>query len=128
LYVDDGEGLLDVDQAYLEQIRSFTVDTTISAREAQEWVREDRCLAIVSDYQMPVMDSIELLKRIRASGNSIPLILFTRKGSTRTGSSSSYQGIGKGTRRRSRGRCRVVYAWTPSSGSAGRTARSFTYV
>ncbi len=71
---------MDVGKAFLERIGSFTVDTTISADEALEWVREDRYLAIVSDYQMPVMDGIELLKRIRASGNRIPFILFTGRG------------------------------------------------
>ena len=32
---------------------------------------------IVSDYQMPDMDGIELLKHLRASGNDIPFIIFT---------------------------------------------------
>jgi len=36
--------------------------------------------AIISDYQMPGTDGIEFLKKIRASGNNIPFILFTGKG------------------------------------------------
>ena len=36
--------------------------------------------AIISDYQMPEMDGIEFLKRVRTSGNTIPFILFTGKG------------------------------------------------
>lgn len=71
---------MDVGKAFLEQMGSFTVDTTTSAEEALEGVRENEYLAIVADYQMPVMDGIELLKRIRASGNRIPFILFTGRG------------------------------------------------
>lgn len=33
--------------------------------------------AIISDYQMPAMNGIELLKRLRKSGDSIPFIIFT---------------------------------------------------
>jgi len=36
--------------------------------------------AIISDYQMPVMDGIAFLKTVRASGNTIPFILFTGRG------------------------------------------------
>ena len=36
--------------------------------------------AIISDYQIPDMDGIEFLKKVRSSGNSIPFIIFTGKG------------------------------------------------
>jgi len=36
--------------------------------------------AIVSDYQMPEMDGIEFLKKVRSSGNPIPFIIFTGRG------------------------------------------------
>ena len=36
--------------------------------------------AIIADYQMPEMDGIEFLKKVRSSGNSIPFILFTGRG------------------------------------------------
>jgi len=36
--------------------------------------------AIISDFQMPEIDGITLLKEIRASGNTIPFIIFTGRG------------------------------------------------
>lgn len=36
--------------------------------------------AVISDYQMPQMNGIELLKAIRAAGSPIPFIIFTGKG------------------------------------------------
>ena len=51
-----------------------------SAQLALDIIRTKHYDAIVSDYQMPKMDGIEFLKRIRESGNSIPFIIFTGKG------------------------------------------------
>ena len=36
--------------------------------------------AIISDYQMPGMNGIDFLKKVPASGNSIPFILFSGRG------------------------------------------------
>jgi DNA-binding response OmpR family regulator len=36
--------------------------------------------AVVSDYQMPEMNGIELLKRVREAGSRVPFIIFTGKG------------------------------------------------
>jgi PAS domain S-box-containing protein len=80
LYVDDETALLDIGKRYLERIGDFTVDTAESAHRALEKIQSTLYDAIVSDYQMPVMDGIELLKTIRASNNSIPFIIFTGKG------------------------------------------------
>ena len=35
---------------------------------------------IVSDYQMPGMDGIDLLRKLRNEGNEIPFIIFTGRG------------------------------------------------
>jgi len=36
--------------------------------------------AVISDYQMPMMDGIEFLKNLRGEGNLVPFIIFTGKG------------------------------------------------
>jgi PAS domain S-box-containing protein len=80
LYVDDEPGLLEIGKMFLEQGGRFSVETITSAAEALEILRTGHYDAIISDYQMPVMDGIEFLKHVRASGNTVPFIIFTGRG------------------------------------------------
>ena len=80
LYVDDDQLLLDLCRSFLEKSGDFRIEITNSAPDAIEKIKNTSYDAIVSDYQMPEMDGIEFLKRVRESGNSIPFIIFTGKG------------------------------------------------
>ncbi|WP_292369671.1 PAS domain S-box protein [Methanoregula sp. UBA64] len=80
LYVDDEPALLEITRLYLEQTGDFSVEPVGSAREALERLKNGRYDVVLSDYQMPEMDGIKLLKEIRASGNTIPFIVFTGRG------------------------------------------------
>lgn len=80
LYVDDEPGLLEVGKRFLELGSRFSVGTLTSAPEALEILGTRQYDAIISDYQMPEMDGIEFLKRVRASGNTVPFIIFTGRG------------------------------------------------
>ena len=80
LYVDDEPALLNIGKAFLERGGAFQVDTAGSAVEALKAMADREYDAIISDYQMPGMDGIKLLKAVRKSGNEIPFILFTGKG------------------------------------------------
>jgi PAS domain S-box-containing protein len=80
LYVDDEEALLDLGKQYLERTKEFTVTTTQSASDALNLLKSNGIQAIVSDYQMPEMDGIEFLKKVRATDKNIPFIIFTGKG------------------------------------------------
>ncbi len=80
LYVDDETALLEVCKFFLERTGEFSVSTECSSPKALDAVRDGRYDAIVSDYQMPEMDGIEFLKKVRESGNSIPFIIFTGRG------------------------------------------------
>ena len=77
LYVDDEENLLDISKLFLERSGQFNVDTVTSAPAALALLNSKNYDAIISDYQMPEMDGIEFLKKVRTSGNTIPFILFT---------------------------------------------------
>ncbi len=77
LYVDDEPGLLSLGKLFLERGGQFIVDTITSAPAALSLQNTRKYDAIISDYQMPEMDGIELLRKIRSSGNTIPFILFT---------------------------------------------------
>ena len=80
LYVDDEPGLLEIGKLFLEQSGQFTVETVTSATEAFDILRTKRYDAIISDYQMPLMDGIEFLKKVRASDKTVPFIIFTGRG------------------------------------------------
>ena len=80
LYVDDEESLLEVGKLFLERSGQFSVDIITSAPEALALLDTETYDAIVSDYQMPGMDGIAFLKKVRSSGNTIPFILFTGRG------------------------------------------------
>ena len=80
LYVDDEPGLLELCRIFLEQTGEFRVETVESAQEALFRLRQEHYDAVISDYQMPVMDGISLLKSIRQQAGEIPFILFTGKG------------------------------------------------
>ena len=80
LYVDDEPVLLEIGRLFLEKSGQFRVDTVTSAREALQKLKSMSYDAIVSDYQMPEMDGIALLKAIRTEFPDLPFIIFTGKG------------------------------------------------
>lgn len=80
LIVDDEPGLLEVTKVFVEDEMGVSVDTALSATEALEMLNRRRFDAIVSDYQMPDMNGIELLRALRSKGDTTPFVLFTGKG------------------------------------------------
>ncbi|MBP1927610.1 PAS domain S-box-containing protein [Methanolinea mesophila] len=80
LYVDDEPGLLELARLFIEKLGNFSVDTVESAYGALEKIDIGDYDVIVSDYQMPGMDGLELLKKLRASGDTTPFLIFTGKG------------------------------------------------
>jgi PAS domain S-box-containing protein len=80
LYIDDEPALLEPTRISLEKKRGFSVDTASSATEGLEKIAARAYDVIVSDYQMPGMDGIQLLKKLREEKNEIPFIIFTGRG------------------------------------------------
>ena len=80
LYVDDEVDLLNLGKIFLEHLGDFRVTIIAQPTEAIDLINKQSFDAIISDYQMPVINGIEFLRKIRTSGNSIPFILFTGKG------------------------------------------------
>ncbi len=80
LYVDDEPALLETGTLFLERSGELLVTTVANGREALQLMEARHFDAIVSDYQMPEMDGIELLKEVRQRYPELPFILFTGKG------------------------------------------------
>lgn len=80
LYVDDDEGLLGLGRMFLEMIGNFSVETCTSATEALERLQQASYSAVLSDYDMPVMDGIQFLKQVRIQYPGLPFIIFTGRG------------------------------------------------
>ncbi|MFW5933043.1 MAG: PAS domain S-box protein [Candidatus Hadarchaeota archaeon] len=82
LQVDDEPDILNQTKIYLERDGGdLSVDTAISVKEALKILDEEKYDCIISDYQMPEMDGLDFLEKIRDEKNSdIPFIVFTGKG------------------------------------------------
>ena len=80
LYIDDEITLLTLTQIYLREEANLDVEVAASAEEGLVLLRNESFDAIISDYDMPDMDGIELLKCVRKENPTIPFIVFTGKG------------------------------------------------
>jgi PAS domain S-box-containing protein len=80
LYVDDEPALLELTTLFLGRDGDLAIDTALSAKLALRKLIGNSYDVIVADYLMPGMDGIEFLKVLRASGCTIPFIIFTGKG------------------------------------------------
>jgi PAS domain S-box-containing protein len=78
LLVDDEPVMLIVTKTYLEKDHAdFECDTCSSAQEALEILAVSSYDAVISDYDMPEMDGIALLKSVRKVDLDLPFILLT---------------------------------------------------
>ena len=80
LLVDDDPLFLELSKTFLEVFHDITSDTVDSAREALQRLEKNSYDVVVSDYDMPLMDGITLLKTIRDKRIDTPFILFTGVG------------------------------------------------
>ena len=80
LYIDDETDLLELGKLFLESMGDFSVTTIGSATPALDILSSKKFDLVLSDYQMPGMDGIGLLKAVRSRFGDIPFILFTGKG------------------------------------------------
>lgn len=94
LIVDDDPDLRDMTASFLEREREeFNATTVAGGDEALEYIDGNHIDAIVSDYDMPSMNGIELLENVRDKYQQIPFILFTGKGSEEIASEAISKGV-----------------------------------
>lgn len=82
LYVDDDPALLDLTEQFVQSENdAIDVTTAEGAPAALDLLDERTVDAVVSDYQMPEMDGLELLHTLREERDSdVPFIIFTGRG------------------------------------------------
>lgn len=79
LAIDDDAATLGLLEDLLS-LSGFNVLTAGEGREGIKLFRENRPDLVISDIQMPHMDGLELLQRVRAVDDSVPVILVTGHG------------------------------------------------
>ena len=80
LLVEDEPEVLELTRLFLERDTELSVDACLSVKEALHKLNTKIYNVIVSDYYMPEINGIQLLKTLKFQGIDTPLIMFTGKG------------------------------------------------
>lgn len=78
LLADDEKSLVRALSTILSR-NNYTVDCAYNGEEALSFLENGEYDAAILDIMMPKLDGVEVLKKIRAKGNSVPVILLTAK-------------------------------------------------
>lgn len=94
LHVDDDPQFAETTAAFLKrESGNFVVETETSPGKVLSRLDQEAFDCIVSDYQMPEFDGLELLEKVRTEYPNLPFILFTGKGSEEVASESISLGV-----------------------------------
>jgi len=94
LIVDDDPSLADLMANQLSDLRdSFSIRVETDPKDALDAVETGNIDCVLSDYQMPDMDGLELLRYVREIEHGIPFILFTSRGSEEIASEAVSEGV-----------------------------------
>ncbi|WP_123622702.1 GAF domain-containing protein [Halorubrum sp. CSM-61] len=94
LLVDDEPGAADLAATHVERLVDGVETVTRTApADALDVVREERVDCVVSDYNMPETDGLELLEEVRSIDPGLPFVLFTGRGSEEIASEAISAGV-----------------------------------
>ncbi|ERG98118.1 MAG: response regulator containing CheY-like receiver, AAA-type ATPase, and DNA-binding domain protein [Haloquadratum sp. J07HQX50] len=94
LHVDDQLDFAEMTTAFLERESDrFDTETVSSASEGLNRLANSTFDCIISDYEMPEQNGIELLRTVRREWPDLPFILFTGKGSETVASDAISAGV-----------------------------------
>lgn len=92
--IDDQEDILELSKIFLEKaVDDIEVDTTTDPREVIEEVEEHNYDAVLSDFDMPEMNGVELLEEVREIDSDLPFVLYTGKGSEEIAADAVNHGV-----------------------------------
>nr|WP_319540391.1 PAS domain S-box protein [uncultured Methanospirillum sp.] len=77
LFIDDNKELCTLFQIYLEESGEFSVHTCDNGEEALSYLKTHQVMAVISDYDMPEMNGIDLLRQLRNIHPRLPFIMLT---------------------------------------------------
>lgn len=80
LLIEDEEILRNVIIKRLK-VENFRVDDCANGEEALKFLQTSSYDLVISDIMMPIMDGITFIQEVRQSGNTIPILLLTARGS-----------------------------------------------
>jgi glycosyltransferase involved in cell wall biosynthesis/FixJ family two-component response regulator len=80
LLVEDDPDVLELTRLFLERDLELNIDVCSSVKEALRKLNNKIYNVIVSDYLMPEINGIQLLKTLKFQGIETPVIIFTGKG------------------------------------------------
>lgn len=78
LFAEDERSLSRAVTALLEK-NNYSVDPVYDSEEALAYLDAGNYDALILDIMMPKLDGLEVLRRLRQAGNSIPVLLLTAK-------------------------------------------------
>ncbi|WP_136687766.1 response regulator [Halorhabdus amylolytica] len=94
LCVDDDPDLVALTATNLRRVEdSLDITTVTDPQRALEEVSTSAVDCVVSDYEMPGMDGLDLLEAVREDHPDLPFILFTGKGSEEVASEAIARGV-----------------------------------
>lgn len=77
LFVDDDVEFLKSAKQCLKLHGNYEITCSFSVTKALEILTKNKFDVILSDLQMPIIDGLEFLKKLREKNNNTPFILFT---------------------------------------------------
>ena len=80
LIVDDEESVLDAVSIFLED-EGYDVYLAADGERALEAFEAVKPYAVVTDFRMPCISGIELMRRIRSLNHHVPILIMTAYGS-----------------------------------------------
>jgi len=94
LHVDDDPAVLDLTSAFLDhELENVSVTTETAPEDALDRLEAGRYDCVISDYDMPGMDGLELFESIREEYPLVPFVLYTGKGSEEIASQAVNAGV-----------------------------------
>ena len=80
LHVDDDLSFLEISEQIMRDMGNFKIENACCADEALKKLSSGNYDIVISDYEMPQKNGLQLLRELREQKNEIPFILFTGRG------------------------------------------------